>query len=59
MNSMGIFIAIFLLFALVIIFLLISIYGWIRIIDILDIRLRKSICKGEDGNIYIRITKGE
>lgn len=59
MNSMGIFIAIFLLFALVIIFLLISIYGWIKIIDILDIRLRKSIYKGEDGNIYIRITKGE
>lgn len=59
MNSMGIFIAIFLLFALVIIFLLISIYGWIRIIDILDIRFKKSIYKGEDGNIYIRITKGE
>lgn len=59
MNSMGIFIAIFLLFALVIIFLLISIYGWIRIIDILDIRLKKSIYKGENGNIYIRITKGE
>lgn len=57
MNSTGLFIAIFLLFAIVVIFLLISIYGWIRIINILDIRLRKSIYKGEDGSFYIKIGK--
>lgn len=55
MNSTAIFMAIF--FAIVVIFLLISIYGWIRLIGILDISLRKSIYKGEDGSFYIKIEK--
>lgn len=57
MNSMGIFIVAYLLTILMVVFMLISIYGWILIIRVLNAIKDKAgtIYKDDNGNLYIKI----